>query len=174
MLNMTKKLNRMARCIIRSNEYTTLATVDAHGKPWASIVAYAFDRSWNIYFVSIPKSKHGQHIQRRKLVTCTIFDSGQDWGKGVGLQIEARCKIIANSDFEHVSRVYFNRKYPFGVVEPETKKYFKKSLESTNSLYKFYKITPKTVWMNNPYSKEDERIKIDLKAVPKLQSTSLY
>lgn len=81
---------------------------------------------------------------------------GRDfWGKGVGLQIEANCKIISKSEFKHVSDVYFNRKYPYGIVEPDTKKYFKKVLEDEDSLYKFYKITPKVVWMNNPYSKKE-------------------
>ena len=153
----------MARQIIRTNEYTTLVTEDKNGRPWVSIVAYSFDKHWNLYFVSIPDSKHGKHIQTRKRLACTIFDSRQDWGKGIGLQIEAECKVIAKTEFDQVSKVYFNRKYPYGAVEPETKKFFKKSLENEKSLYKFYKIIPKKVWMNNPYSKEDKRVKIDLK-----------
>lgn len=164
MLNRSRELNRMARSIIRNNEYTTLATTDGRGLPWPCILAYSFDRDWNIFFVSIPSSKHGKNLKKSKNVACTIFDSRQNWGKGVGLQIEANCKIISKSEFKHVSNVYFNRKYPYGNVEPDTKKYFKKSLENENSLYKFYKITPKVVWMNNPYSKEDGRVKIDLSA----------
>ena len=163
MQDRSRELNRMARKIIRANEYTTMATVDPKGAPWVSIVAYSFDRDWNLYFVSIPTSRHGKHLQAKKRVACTIFDSQQDWGRGVGLQIEAECKVISKAEFDHVSKVYFNRKYPFGIVEPDTKKFFKKSLEESNSLYKFYKISPKTVWMNNPYSKEDRRVKIDLK-----------
>ena len=155
-------LNRMAKRIIKGNEYTTLATADASGRPWVSVLAYSFDSNWNLYFVSIPTSKHGKQLSFRKNVACTIFDSRQNWGKGVGLQIEATCKTIPKSDFKKVERVYFKRKYPFGTVEPEVEKFFKKSLEDKNSLYKFYKIIPKTVWMNNPYSKTDERVKIAL------------
>jgi uncharacterized protein YhbP (UPF0306 family) len=159
---MEEKLNKLAKMIIKNNEYTTLATSDSNGAPWVSILAYSYDTDWNLYFVSIPKSKHGQQLERKRMVACSIFDSRQDWGKGVGLQIEAKCKIISENEFKHVSKVYFERKYPYGKVEPDTKKFFKKSLSDKNSLYKFYKIEPKTVWMNNPYSKTDVRVSINL------------
>lgn len=159
---MENKLNRLAKKIIKGNEYATIATSDRHGTPWVSIVAYTYDNDWNMYFISIPESKHGKQLKTRKDIACTVFDSRQDWGKGVGLQIEAKCKIISGNEFEHASKVYFDRNYPYGKVEPETKKFFMKSLSDKNSLYKFYKIEPKTVWMNNPYSKTDARVKIDL------------
>lgn len=164
MKNKTRQLNRLARKIIRSNEYVTLATTNARCGAWVAIVAYSFDRNWNLYFVSIPGSKHGKNLKLRKTVACSIFDSQQLWGHGVGLQIEANCKIIAKKEFKDVSRVYFRRKYPFGEVEANIAKFFKTDLQNPKGLYRFYKITPKTIWMNNPYSETDNRVKINLNA----------
>lgn len=155
----------MARDIIKGNEYLTLATVNTNGTPWVSILAYSYDKNCHFYYASIPSSKHGMNLVDNDEIACSIFDSRQDWGKGVGLQIEGVSEIISKSSFEKVANVYFNRKYPYGVVGPETAKYFRSELKNKNGKYKFYKITPKTIWMNNPYSKDDARVKINLNQV---------
>lgn len=159
---MKSELNKVARNIINGNEYLTLATTNIDGTPWVSILAYSFDEKWNFYYASIPNSKHCRNISNNKLVACSIFDSHQNWGEGVGLQISGTSKVVTKHDFDIVAGFYFNRKYPYGKVDPQVAKYFRNELKSRNGKYKFYKFTPKTIWMNNPYSKEDVRVKIDL------------
>ena len=85
-----KKLDGLARKIIGQNQLVTLATADMQGNPWISPVVYSYDKKWNLYFVSIPSSKHCQNIRLNGKGACAIFDSRQAWGTSTGLQIEAK------------------------------------------------------------------------------------
>ena len=155
-----KDLNKLAKEIIEQNQYMTLATSDAKGNPWASPVAYAYDDIWNFYFVSIPNSKHCSNANSNKRVAVAIFDSQQGIGKGVGLQIEGIIEEVGTKDIPKAAGVLFKRKYPYGKMQHAFSVALKNFLKK--KLYRFYRITPTRVWMNNPNSDTDVRIEIKL------------
>lgn len=154
-------LNQLARDIITNNEYLTLATTDEAGNPWTCILAYAYDENYSFYFVSLPTAQHSQHITRNSNVSFTIFDSHQDFGKGVGLQGTGVVTEVKNEEFEKVSSVYFSRQYPYGNILNEFMEGLQKLLKS--GVYRFYKLTPKQVWINDPNADTDRRVEVSLK-----------
>jgi len=95
---MVKNLNELAREIIKTNQYLTIASSDKKGSPWASAVVYSYDKDWNLYFLSIPSSNHCQNIKNREKVVVAIFDSHQLFGQGVGLQIEGEAVEVNTRD----------------------------------------------------------------------------
>ena len=155
-------LNLVARKIIEGNQYVVLSTADKKGDPWISIVAYTYDKNWNIYFVSIPSSRHCKNIKERKNIAFSIYDSHQNWGEGVGIQAEAQVEIVPIKDFLKVSRIYSIRKYPFGKITQKIVSEFIRHAIKIKKLYKFYKIIPRDVWINDPYSKIDNRVEVNL------------
>lgn len=159
---MVENLNELARNIIVENQYCILATSDELGNPWISPVAYVFDQQWNLYFVSMPSSKHGQNIKKNGKVAVSIFDSTQNWGDGVGLQIESTIEIVKGVDVLKIAKLYASREYPYGGIKMEQAMDFVKSMVLEGKQYKIYKIMPKTVWMNNPNASTDVRIKVEL------------
>lgn len=159
---MVENLNELARGIIKSNQYCTLATVDGEGNPWISPVAYVYDEKWNLYFVSMPASKHGKNISAKDNIAVSIFDSQQVWGDGVGLQIEAKIEIVSGVEVLRIATLYASRNYPYGGIKMDQAMEFIKSMVLEGKQYKIYKITPTVVWMNNPNSSTDERVQIDL------------
>ena len=132
---MIKDLNKFAQKIIEKNQYVSIASSDVKGNPWISPVVYAYDNNWNFYFVSMPNSRHCQNIKTNKNVALAIFDSHQKWGQGVGLQIEGQAKVLNLKSSILASKIYAKR---------------------------IYMIKPNTVYMNDPNSKLDVRVKIDL------------
>jgi nitroimidazol reductase NimA-like FMN-containing flavoprotein (pyridoxamine 5'-phosphate oxidase superfamily) len=70
----------LARSIIESNRYMTLATADEHGVPWASPVWYAPGEYREFFWVSKPEAKHSRNLAVRPQLAIVIFDSHQAGG----------------------------------------------------------------------------------------------
>jgi len=157
---MSDKLNILAKEIIQENEYLTLATIDENNHPWVCILAYAFDDKYNFYFISLPTAKHSTHINKNKHVSFSIFDSRQNFGYGTGLQIEGKVEEVQDKQLSTMKNVYFERNYPFGNINNE----FMKGIESLiqKKIYRFYKIMPIKVWINDPDAETDKRAQVDL------------
>lgn len=157
---MVDDLNQLAREIIKQNQYMTLGSSNAEGGTWVSPVVYAYDDKWNFYFVSIPDSRHCQNASSHNKVALAIFDSHQLLGEGVGLQIEGLVEEVKITQVPGAAVTYFKRQYPYGKMRHAFNDALKKFLEK--KLYRFYKVTPTKVWINNPNSQVDERAEVTL------------
>ena len=156
---MVEDLNKLAREIVTKNQYMVLGTAEKEGS-WVSPVAYAFDKHFNFYFVSIPTSRHSINITKNKNVSVSIYDSRQKWGYGVGLQAEgtvSKCKL---TEIPKVATLYFDRKYPYGSVTGAFVTAFKNLLK--NKTYFFYKFVPTKTWINNPNEPTDVRAEVQI------------
>lgn len=152
----------MAKHIITSNQYLTLGTSNQHGEFWLSPVAYAYDNKFNFYFISLPTSKHSQNLNTNSHVVFTIFNSQQNFGEGVGLQIEGEAKRINFTQIAPIIKLYLQRDWPFINQKFATYiKGFQKVLK--NHSYQAFKITPTKFWMNDPNSEIDVRLEIALR-----------
>lgn len=76
----TEELESIARSIIDSNRYMTLATADEHGSPWASPVWYAPVGYREFLWVSSPEARHSRNLAARDELAIVIFDSHQAGG----------------------------------------------------------------------------------------------
>jgi nitroimidazol reductase NimA-like FMN-containing flavoprotein (pyridoxamine 5'-phosphate oxidase superfamily) len=75
-----EELRTIARSIIDSNRYMTLATADESGLPWASPVWYAPARYREFFWVSSPQARHSRNLATRPHLAIVIFDSHQPGG----------------------------------------------------------------------------------------------
>jgi nitroimidazol reductase NimA-like FMN-containing flavoprotein (pyridoxamine 5'-phosphate oxidase superfamily) len=76
----TAELESIARSIIDSNRYMTLATADERGSPWASPVWYAPVGYREFLWVSSPEARHSRNLAARAELAIVIFDSHQAGG----------------------------------------------------------------------------------------------
>lgn len=157
---MISDLNKLARDIIENNEYLALGTVDSERGVWIATVCYAHNKDGDFYFASIPDSRHCVNLAINNTVSLVIYDSRQEWGTGVGLQIEGTVERVKLAELPKAMSTYFSRKYPYGTISGVFAEGFKKLLK--NKTYSFYKIIPTKIWMNNPNAEKDERVKIEL------------
>jgi nitroimidazol reductase NimA-like FMN-containing flavoprotein (pyridoxamine 5'-phosphate oxidase superfamily) len=73
-------LREVARSIVDSNRYMTLATADELGSPWASPVWYAPVGYREFLWVSSPEARHSRNVAARPELAIVIFDSHQAGG----------------------------------------------------------------------------------------------
>ncbi|PIZ64191.1 hypothetical protein CO051_01455 [Candidatus Roizmanbacteria bacterium CG_4_9_14_0_2_um_filter_39_13] len=105
-------LNNLARKIIAQNQYMIIGS-SSESNAWVSPVVYAPDSDYNLYFVSLPNSKHSENIASNSQTCISIFNSHQPFGEGVGLQIEGEAQQVNNSELVHAIRIYATRKWPY-------------------------------------------------------------
>lgn len=70
----------IARHILDTGSFMTLATADAAGLPWASPVWFAQENYRELYWVSDPDSRHSRNLAARPELSIVVFDSTQTPG----------------------------------------------------------------------------------------------
>ncbi len=99
-------LAAVARSIVDSNRYMTLATADESGRPWASPVWFAPDGYANYYWVSEPEARHSRNIGIRPDLAAVIFDSGAAIGTGQAVYLEATARELEGAEVHHGIEVF--------------------------------------------------------------------
>lgn len=94
---MSEQVTEIVRNIVMENTYLTLATADDDG-PWCAPVQYVADDDLNLYFVSLPESRHMSHVKSNPSVAVAIFDSQQPPFTSRGVQIEGTADAYSKSD----------------------------------------------------------------------------
>jgi hypothetical protein len=94
---MTEQATEIVRGIVRDNTYLTLSTANGD-QPWGAAVQYVADEDLNLYFVSLPDSRHMSHIMANPSVAVTIFDSRQPPFTSRGVQIEGTADAYSTTD----------------------------------------------------------------------------
>jgi len=67
----------IARDVLDTNSFMTLATADSDGLPWASPVWFATEDYRSLYWVSAPDTRHSMNIAVRPEISVVVFDSTQ-------------------------------------------------------------------------------------------------
>src|SRR5918992_1279240 len=99
-------LGVLARSIVDSNRYMTLATADQHGSPWASPVWYAPVSYREFLWVSKPEAQHSRNLAARPQLAIVIFDSHRAGGWNA-LYMEATAEELA--DVDEAIRIFSRR-----------------------------------------------------------------
>ena len=107
-------LASVARDIIDSNAYMTLATADENGRPWASPVWYAAEGYAHFYWVSSPEARHSRNLAARPEVGVVIFDSQAPVGTGQGVYMSAIAEELAGTELDRGIGVYSRRSQAHG------------------------------------------------------------
>jgi nitroimidazol reductase NimA-like FMN-containing flavoprotein (pyridoxamine 5'-phosphate oxidase superfamily) len=88
----------IARALIDSCQYLTLATADGDGRPWASPVWYAHEDYARFVWVSKPEARHSRNLVARPQAGIVIFESTVPMGEGQAVYVEATVEEITSGD----------------------------------------------------------------------------
>ncbi len=88
----------IARKILETVSYASLATASAAAVPWNSPVFVAYDRRFTFYWISSPEAQHSRNIRENGKVFLVIYDSTARKGTGYGVYIAARAMEISEHD----------------------------------------------------------------------------
>jgi Pyridoxamine 5'-phosphate oxidase len=93
-----RDLGALARGIVDSNLYMTLATADEAGLPWASPVWYAVADYREFFWISSPEARHSRNIAVRPRVAIVIFDSRAPEGTAQAVYVSAVAEELGGAD----------------------------------------------------------------------------
>jgi pyridoxine/pyridoxamine 5'-phosphate oxidase len=106
-----------AREIIDSNQYMTLATADADGRPWASPVWFAHEDYTRFLWVSKPDALHSRNLSARTEAGIVIFDSTVPMGGARAVYLEATAERLDEAEAARDIAVFSRRSREFGGPE---------------------------------------------------------
>lgn len=88
------------RSILNQELLISLATTDGAAQPWASVVEFAADENFTIYWLSDPNARHSQNVAATNRAAGTITLPLDGLGKGVGLQLEGTVRHVTGEEVE--------------------------------------------------------------------------
>ena len=107
-----RDLGALAREIIDSNLFMTLATADAEGRPWATPVYFTPHEYREFFWMSEPGSRHSRNVAARPEVAIAIFNSQVLPGGARAVYVEAEAiELTDESDYERGVEIY-NSRFP--------------------------------------------------------------
>ncbi|MBI4177353.1 MAG: pyridoxamine 5'-phosphate oxidase family protein [Candidatus Aenigmarchaeota archaeon] len=108
---MKENLRKSALRYMESVKIMTLATSDK-SIPWASVLFYAFDKQFNIYFLSRHFRRHSIEISKNPRVAGTIVKpQGTFNAPNTGIQFEGSAKMLDGKELEFAYKIFMDR-YP--------------------------------------------------------------
>jgi uncharacterized protein YhbP (UPF0306 family) len=126
----SEALTLLAQCRTAS-----LATVDAHGRPHAANIQYAFNDQLNLYFVSSPNAAHSRHIAQNPAVALTVYHPLDAEPQTLhGLQLHARATPVTDAIERANALAFYTARFPFITTDPQ--------LAAAVEQQSFYKLTP--------------------------------
>ena len=151
-------LGALARDIVDSNIYMTLATADEAGLPWASPVWYAVSNYREFFWVSSPGARHSRNIAVRPQVAIVIFDSRAPEGTAQAVYVSAAAEELAGADLERGIGIFSRASAAAGGELSEWR------LEDVRvpAPYRLYRATATAHWVLDPDSSTDRRVPVEL------------
>jgi uncharacterized protein YhbP (UPF0306 family) len=106
---MTTDLKSIVTQILEQGYLMSLATSDADGL-WVSDVVYVFDEYFNLYWLSMPDTRHSQAIIKNNQIACSITISNNQGEANVGIQVAGTAQKLETNDLELATRHLAKRK----------------------------------------------------------------
>lgn len=144
-----------ARHVIETNNYVTVATTDNEGNPWAAPVFFAYDKDYNLYFLSAVDSRHAENLAQNPNIAAVIFDSTSPVGQSDGVQLEGKVIPVERKAVAKVINIYCKRLFPNSDV-PATERYIPDEYSGASE-FRFFKITIVKAYTTG----EDRRVEVD-------------
>ena len=94
------ELDALARRVLATNRYVTLATLDPDGRPRLSPVYYTPARERDLYWVSSPDAHHSHNLTERPELELVIFDSTVRVGGAEALYASATAREVPAAELE--------------------------------------------------------------------------
>ncbi|MEK7615088.1 MAG: pyridoxamine 5'-phosphate oxidase family protein, partial [Patescibacteria group bacterium] len=134
--------NTLLKEIMDRTEFMAVATSGVDGQ-WVCPVQFSYDSHLNLYFKSMPGSKHMQNLLHSPDVAIAIFSTNRFPHEDVaGLQIKGRAQILSDrSEVENAARYHYGRSQPELDYRTKVDEHLGEKAE-----WNFVKVVPTEVW----------------------------
>lgn len=126
-----------------STFYCSLATTGQDGV-WVNPVYFAIDGNFNIFFISLPRSRHMVNIGSGAPVAVAIYATDQPPGGHVrGIQLAGWAQLVDDEELNEACNVYYGRA---GASEAMGGRPADELHRGDNAIWKFVKIEPRELY----------------------------
>lgn len=133
-MNATPRAKMLA--YLEAHNVMTLATAG----PWAAAVFYV-NEGFTLYFLSSPKTRHGQELAANPRVAITIHEDYADWRSIKGIQFDGVVTQVSVDECTRVRGLY-GAKFPLNGGALKTPAAIAKALTKIE----WYKVTARSVY----------------------------
>ena len=153
--------NKHIKEVIDRTEFMALSTIGNEGS-WTCPVKFAYDERLNLYFKSMPNSRHMQYLRSNPDVSVAIFSTSRFPDENIaGLQIKGKAKILSTQkEVEVASRHHYGRTN--SEIDPQTKV---ADHMGEHAEWNFVKIVPSEVWCFDTRHFGEERQRVSIEAL---------
>jgi hypothetical protein len=154
------EFKELARTLIDTNKYMTLATVGPDGVPWPTPVFFTPDGYSTMYWASSPETRHSRNVAHNPNVGIVVFDSGVPIGGAQAVYMQAVTEIVPEPELADRAAFYCDR-------YAETRS-FAEELLHPDSLFRLYRarVSQHSVLVRGGHptygTGADRRLEIDL------------
>lgn len=152
--------NRVLECL-SSTQYMALATADPENGSWVNPVYFAWDEEFNIYFISLPQSRHMQNLKQDGRASLAIYSTDQDThGDVLGIQLKGTVEEFHDEEAVTAAYTIYARR-----IERDTGKpaYWKlEDFLSKATEWTFVKVAPSEMYLLDTANFGEERTLIPL------------
>lgn len=147
--------------VMDRTEFMALTTVGG-GDSWVCPVQFSYDEHLNLYFKSMPNSRHMQYLRSNPNVSVAIFSTNRfPEGDVAGLQLKGKAEILSTQDTVEVAA-----KHHYGRTKPDID-YHTKVAEhlGENAEWNFVRVVPTEVWYFDTRYFGEERQRVPLETL---------
>lgn len=159
----------MAREIIITNKFLSLATRNNKGEVWATPLSYSVDNDLNFYFVTAVDSIHIDHIRDNPNIAFSIFDSTRNVSNIDGMQVIGIVGEVEKDQLSLIVPEYYKQVFPDPAEREEWESSWEHFTEDEFPVYRFFQIVPQEIYKRDTENDDvDRRVQIqicDLKAL---------
>ena len=105
----TTDLEVMAKRVLDTNRYMTIATLGEDGHPWVTPVYFSPDRYRYMFWISGPDAQHSRNIRAHPEVTIVVFDSSVPIGAAEAVYMRAEAVEVADPSAEDCDAAFRQR-----------------------------------------------------------------
>ena len=99
-----------ARQLLETSTLCAIATVTGNGAAHVNSAYFAFDRDFQVVWLSDPQALHSRNLRANHSAAIAVYDSGQTWGKpDRGIQLSGTAGEAADEDAEQAEALYARR-----------------------------------------------------------------
>jgi uncharacterized protein YhbP (UPF0306 family) len=153
--------NQKIKEALDRTEFMAISTVGDDGS-WTCPVQFGYSEKLDLYFKSMPHSKHVQNILKDERVSVAIFKTERLPGRDVlGLQLKGTVRRLSErGEVEEAARCQYGR-------DPRKIDYKTKVDEhlGDDAEWNFFKITPTELWCFDSRVFDEERVQVDLNSL---------
>jgi uncharacterized protein YhbP (UPF0306 family) len=111
-----RRIENAAYALLDAAPLCAISTISPRGSAYVSTAYFAWDRRFELIWLSSPSARHSRNIVARPTTAVAVYDAGQEWGKSDrGIQLFGSSRRIPQTTAREAEESYAER---FPAYEP--------------------------------------------------------